>query len=168
MPYGVDYGDAERRFAIAIAEAGGTGGGGIGGNVTVTNFPATQNVAGTVNVGNFPATQNIAVIQPAILRAAVNISSSGDNTIIAAVAGQKVKMLGGMLIANGDVNVTIKSGAGTNLSGAIPLAAKGNGFVIPISLAGYHLFETAVGAALVFNLSGAVAVTGAIAYLQEA
>lgn len=58
MPYGVDYGDTERRLAIAISEAGGTGGG-TGGTVEVSNFPATQNVAGTVNVGNFPATQPV-------------------------------------------------------------------------------------------------------------
>jgi hypothetical protein len=29
------------------------------GQVSVNNFPATQNVSGTVNVGNFPATQNV-------------------------------------------------------------------------------------------------------------
>lgn len=61
MPYGVDYGEAEKRLAIAIAEAlgGNTGGGGTGGTVAVSNFPSTQNVAGTVNVGNFPSTQAV-------------------------------------------------------------------------------------------------------------
>lgn len=44
MPYGVDYGDVERRIAIAIAEAGGTGGG-TGGTVEVSNFPATQPIS---------------------------------------------------------------------------------------------------------------------------
>lgn len=57
MPYGVDYGEMERRLAIAISEAG--VGGGSGGTVTVSNFPATQNVAGSVSVSNFPATQPI-------------------------------------------------------------------------------------------------------------
>jgi hypothetical protein len=138
MPFGVDYGETERRLAIAISEAG-LGGGGGGGTTL-----------------------------PTLSRLPINISNSGDNTIVAAVAAQKVKVLGLLVVASGDVNLTIKSGAGTSLSGAIPLAAKGNGFVLPVSLVGYHLLETAAGAALVFNLSGAIAVTGAIVYLQEA
>lgn len=146
MPFGVDYGEQEKRLAIAIAEAldssdgGSSGGGG----------------------------STVEIAKPAIQRAPINISTTGDNTIVSAVAGTKIKILGLFVVSAGDVNLTIKSGATTNLSGVIPLAARGNGFVLPMALSGYHLMETATGAALVFNLSAAIAVTGAIAYLQEA
>lgn len=157
MPYGVDYGDLERRLAIAIAEALGSTGSSTGGST-----------GGTVAVSNFPAIQNVDIAKPAIQRVPINISTTGDNTIVGAVAGTKVKVLGLFLVSAGDVVLTIKSGAATNLSGAIPLAARGNGFVLPMFLSGYHLMESASGGALVFNLSAAVAVTGALAYLQEA
>lgn len=73
MPYGVDYGEAERRIAIAIAEAIGTGGGATiksgssaallfindSGQIGISNQPAfVFDAAGNLRV-NFPSTQNV-------------------------------------------------------------------------------------------------------------
>jgi len=99
--------------------------------------------------------------------AAISASSSGDNTIVAAVTGQKIVLVSYVVVAAGDVSVTWKSGASTSLSGAMALAANGGaapgaGPLTPAGVAG--LLETAGGEALVLNLSAAVSVGGHIAY----
>lgn len=100
--------------------------------------------------------------------AAINVSASGDNTVVAADATRKIKVLQYTLIGAGAVNVTLKSGAGTSLSGAMSLAANG-GIATPfVAPAEGHLVETAINQALVFNLSSAVSVTGHMVYILEA
>ena len=103
--------------------------------------------------------------------AAISASASGDNTIVAAVAGQKIVLLSYLVIAAGDVSITWKSGASTSLSGAMALAANGGaapsaGPLTPAGVVG--MLETAPGEALVLNLSAAVAVGGHITYRQVA
>jgi len=98
---------------------------------------------------------------------AVSASSSGDNTIVAASTGQKIVLLSYVVIAAGDVSIRWKSGASTNLSGAMALATNGGaapsaGPLAPAGVVG--LLETASGEALVLNLSAAVAVGGHITY----
>lgn len=101
-------------------------------------------------------------------RAAINAASSGDNTLVAAVTGQQIKVLGLIMVASGDVDVRLESGAGgTALTGVISLAADGNGFVLPIAPPGYHWVETAAGALLNLELSGAVQVSGCLVYHTE-
>lgn len=113
MPYGVDYGEMERRIAIAISEAG--VGGGSGGTVTVSNFPATQPVSGSVSVSNFPTTQpisgsvsvsNFPATQP--VSGTVGITqptaiAAGRTTVT--TAGTRVQMASVALVAG----VTIKA-----------------------------------------------------------
>lgn len=133
MPYGVDYGEMERRLAIAISEAG-VGGGG-GGTVTVSNFPATQNVVGTVSVSNFPATQpvsgsvsisnfpatqnvagTVGITQPtAIASGRTTVTTAGTRVqmpSVALVAGVSIKALptNTGLIYVGNVGVTASNG----------------------------------------------------------
>jgi hypothetical protein len=103
-----------------------------------------------------------------VKRAAVSVASSGDNTLVAAVTGKKIKVVGLVLVAAGAVNVRLESGAGgTALTGVISLAAAGDGFVLPATLAGQHWVETAAGALLNLELSGAVQVSGCIVYYEE-
>ena len=99
-----------------------------------------------------------------VLRASISASSSGDNTIVSAVSGKKIQILGMVLFAAGDVDVTIKDGASTSLSGAMSLATDGNGFVLPLTHKAIPWNETSSGNALVLNLSGAVAVAGFLIY----
>lgn len=95
-----------------------------------------------------------------IRRIAISASSSGDNAILAALTSpsRRIRLVAVALTAAGAVNVKWKSGASTDLSSAMVLAASGDGFVLPFNPAGW--VETAAGEALNLNLSGAVAVTG--------
>lgn len=99
---------------------------------------------------------------------AISASSSGDNTVVAAVTGKKIKVLNYTMIAATDVSATWKSGASTSLSGAMPLtnnsgAAPSAGVSTPAGLV--PLFETAQGEALVLGLSSAVLVAGHLTYV---
>lgn len=103
-----------------------------------------------------------------IVRAVISGATSGDNTIVAAVTGKKIKVLSLVVIAAGDVDVRFESGAGgTALTGVASLATDGNGFVLPPSMPGYHWFETAAGVLLNMELSAAVQVSGCIVYYVE-
>ena len=99
--------------------------------------------------------------------ASISTSSSGDTTVVAAQPNRKIRVICYTVVAAGDVSVRFKSGASTNLTGAMALAT--NGGAAPsgagISPSGFvGLFETAVGEALVINLSAAVAVGGHLTY----
>lgn len=101
--------------------------------------------------------------------AKIDHAANGDNTIIAAVATKKIKVIGLFLVANAAVNVKIKNGAGTDLTGALAMDAQGAGFVLPISgTPDVTWFETSVNTALIINLSAAVQVSGSITYYEEA
>ena len=109
----------------------------------------------SMRVGGVAATPKFAVISAA---------SSGDNTIVAGVASNKLRVLAGMLLASGTVSVRFESGAGgTALTGVIPLTAQ-TGFQIPFCPVGN--FETASAALLNLELSGAVGVYGWIVYVE--
>jgi len=103
-----------------------------------------------------------------VVRAAIRCNTSGNNTIVAAVSGKKIKVLSVLLVAAGDVDVRFESGAsGTALTGQMSLAADGNGFVLPPASPGHHWLETAAGALLNLELSGAVYVDGLVVYYVE-
>ena len=103
-----------------------------------------------------------------VLRAAISAAGNGDNTVVAAVATKKIKVLGVVLKAAGAVNVRFESGAsGTALTGVMSMFANDPGVVVPIAPMGEHWFETAAGALLNLELSGAVQVSGFIVYYVE-
>ena len=126
--------------------------------------------AGTITVtgkGIVNAMSPVAAVS-AVSRAAISAAGSGDNTLVAAAAGKKIKVLGLFMVAAGDVDVRLESGAGgAALTGVISLPADGNGFVLDIAPAGYHWMETAASALLNLELSDAVQVSGAIVYRVE-
>lgn len=96
--------------------------------------------------------------------AAISASSSGNNTLVAAVTGKKIRVLALFLIANGAVNAKLQSGAGgTDLTGLAYCAANG-GFVLPYNKVGWC--ETAAATLLNLNLSAAVAVGGCVVYVE--
>jgi LEA14-like dessication related protein len=104
-----------------------------------------------------------------IKRAIISASSSGDNTIVAAVADKKIKVLSVLLVAAEATTVRFESGAsGDALTGVMSLEAKA-GFVIPAPAdASGHWFETGVNTLLNLELGGAVQVSGCITYYEEA
>ena len=88
----------------------------------------------------------------------VNISSSGDNTIHTTTAGKRFLVYHIWLQAEAAVDVTIKSGAGTSLSGALTFAANSEK---AWSFSGVPAFRgNAVGDTFIINLGGAVQVNG--------
>ncbi|HXG77500.1 MAG TPA: hypothetical protein VNJ53_13120 [Gaiellaceae bacterium] len=97
--------------------------------------------------------------------AAVDVATSGDTTLVAAVAGKRLRVLAFLLVGAGAVVATFKSGAATALTGGLTLAAS-TVVAAPFSPEGW--FETAAGEALVLNLSAAVSVDGAVVYQEVA
>jgi len=99
--------------------------------------------------------------------AAINASSSGDNTIVAAVTSpnRRVKVYSVKLNVAGTVALKFKDGAGSDFEPAQPYQAR-EGYTescIPPSF----LYGTTAGNALILNLDGAIAVTGIVRYWDD-
>jgi hypothetical protein len=112
--------------------------------------------------------QNWRLPDTAVKRAAVSAAGAGDNTLVAAVTGKKIKVLALVLCAAAAVDVRLESGAGgTALTGVMSLTAGDLRLVFPLAVPGYHWVETAAGALLNMELGGAVQVSGCIVYYEE-
>lgn len=103
-----------------------------------------------------------------IKRAAVSGATSGNNTLVAAVTGKKIKVLGLVLYAAGAVDVRLESGAsGTALTGVMSLNAAGEHIILPMARPGMHWIETAAATLLNLELGAGVQVSGMIVYYEE-
>lgn len=106
--------------------------------------------------------------RPPTQSAIIDTASSGDNTIVSAVSNKRIKVLSYFIVTGGAVDCRWKSGSSTNLSGAMPFVANtgiasGEGDKQSDS----PLLYTAIGEALVLNLSDAVQVSGHVSYYLE-
>lgn len=99
--------------------------------------------------------------------AKVAIGSSGNNTIVSAVASRKLRVVSGFFVAAGDVVAYFLDGAGTAIAGdgtnGIDLTAN-SGFTLPFNPVGW--FETASGQSLDINLDGNVSLAGSLTYIE--
>jgi hypothetical protein len=96
--------------------------------------------------------------------AVIDVASSGDNTLVAAVVGKKIRVHQVLLVAAGAVNARFESGAGgTALTGQMNLTTN-SGFTLPFSPVGW--FETASNTLLNLELSGAVSTDGVLCYTE--
>ena len=94
--------------------------------------------------------------------ALIDTATSGNNTLVAAVTGKKIRVTGFVAVGAGTVNIAFQSGAGgTALTGAMPLGAN-TSVVAPHNPSGW--FETAAAALLNLNLSAAIGVRGFLKY----
>ena len=99
---------------------------------------------------------------PGQLSAVIDHATSGNNEIVAAVAGKKIRVLSGLLIAGGTVTVRFESGpGGAALTGQMPLVAN-SGFSLTYNSEGW--WQTAAGESLNLELSGAISVDGVLNY----
>jgi hypothetical protein len=101
----------------------------------------------------------------AVKYAVVAAASSGNNTLVAAVAGKKLRVVAGHLTMTGAaVTIRFESGAdGTALTGLMtPL--QGTSIALPFCPVGH--FETAAGVLLNLELGGAQAVAGWVVYVE--
>jgi len=96
------------------------------------------------------------------LRKIVDGATSGDNEIIAAVANRRIVVTSLFIVSESTSTVRFESGAGgTALTGQMKGAA-GAAVVLPYNAKGW--FQTAAGANLNMELSGATSVDGGLTY----
>lgn len=127
-------------------------------------LPAGTNLLGSVSakLGTDAIMDGVTPLTPKF--AAIAASSSGDNTLVAAVASKKLRVLSYTLVAAGAVTCRFEDGAGgTAKSGQMALAANGV-LSVPFSAVGH--FETTANTLLNLELGGAVSVAGHICYVE--
>lgn len=116
-------------------------------------FPV-QNTQETTQMSNLGT-----IVTPKYL--VINVSSSGDNTLLATDSSHKIRVLSYVIVA--DTAVAVKFASGTTAkTGAMSLSATG-GVAAPYVPVGH--FETDTTHDLVLNLSGAFGVRGHLTYL---
>lgn len=100
-----------------------------------------------------------------VQRAAIDAATSGDNTLVAAVTGKKIRVLAVFAVMTGTaITIRFESGAGgTALTGQMQ-PSQGGGFVLPFNPVGW--FETAAGELLNLELGGAQSVDGCLVYVE--
>lgn len=92
----------------------------------------------------------------------VSAASAGNNTLLAAQTGAKIRVLSYTLVSAGTVTVAFQDGAGgTALTGTMTLIA-GVPLVVPFQREGH--FETTAATLLNLSLGGATQVSGHITY----
>jgi hypothetical protein len=134
----------------------------IGG--TLPALSAGTNLIGQVLASNETSTiyNSTTALTPKF--AVISASSSGANTIVAAVTSKKIRVLAYTLIANAAVNAKFQSAVTpTDKTGLLYLAAN-TGASPAYSPVGH--FETIAGEALSLNLSAAIAVGGHLTYIE--
>lgn len=121
-------------------------------------YPASAFQSSVIYHGQTPCVVKFAAIDGAL---------NGDNTLVAAVTGKKIRVLGCFAIMTGTaVTIRFESGAGgTALTGQMT-PTQGGGFVLPFSPVGW--FETAAGSLLNLELGGAQSVDGSLVYIEVA
>jgi len=145
----------------------------------VASLPAGTNNIGDVDVLTQPArdrttdNQGVALQTDAIMNdttaltpkyAVIDDATSGNNTIVAAVAGKKIRVLQWALVCAGAVTVRWEDGAsGTALTGQMQFAANSgmNSGFCPVG----H-FETTANTLLNLELSAATSVDGWLVYVE--
>jgi len=102
------------------------------------------------------------ITHPSQLSIPIDHATNGDNTLVAAVAGKRIRVLSFLMIASGTVTVRFESGAGGSpLTGQMPLVVN-SGMAPTYNPAGW--FITNAGEALNMELSAAVSVDGVLNY----
>lgn len=96
--------------------------------------------------------------------AAISTSSSGDNTIVSGTGGQTIRVYRIVFVVSAAVNVTIKDGAGTSLSGAMAFLPNG-GLVLDFTSEPWYV--TSTSNAFIINLSSAVQISGTVWYTKS-
>lgn len=117
-------------------------------------------LAGSATIGNV----NIR-IDKTLKTAKIDHGSSGNNEIVAAVTGKKIKVYTIVLVVSNAVNCKWCS-ATTDLTGAMNFSSQGEGYAHAVQPPAF-LLATAAGEALNLNLSAAVAVDGYVAYWDD-
>ena len=100
-----------------------------------------------------------------VKRAKIDAASSGNNTLVAAVTGKKIRVLAAFLPMPGTaVTIRVEDGAdGTAVTGQMGPTA-GQTIVLPFNPVGW--FETSDATLLNLELGGAQSVDGSLVYIE--
>ena len=128
-------------------------------DVNVANTPLAVSQSGSWTVGI--SGQPVRTRPDDVLYAAVSASSAGDTTVVPAVSGKRIRVVAFALVAAGTVTVKFRSGS-TDITGGMRLVEAGG---VAHAFDG-GLFQTAVGQALVINLSAGQPVGGYVVYRE--
>lgn len=105
-------------------------------------------------------------LTPTELYASINASGSGNNTLVAAVSGRRIKVLDYTFVCSGAVTVKFRSDD-TDLTGAMAFVAN-SGISSPKgSISQGAILATDSGESLNLNLSSAVQVSGHLTYYLD-
>lgn len=127
-------------------------------------LPAGTNVIGDVGARMVTSSIQDGTTAATPKFAAIDDATSGNNTLVAAVASKKLRVLSYVLVAAGTVNARFESGAnGTALTGQMNLVAN-TGVSSGFNPLGH--FETAANTLLNLELSAAVSVDGHLTYVE--
>lgn len=102
------------------------------------------------------------LLTPKFIKIATS-GGSGDETIVSAVGGKKIRVLAYVFSVSTGVNVKWKSSAATDISGLFYVSQTG-GFVSGYCPVGH--METVAGQALILNLSASATVGGHLTYVE--
>lgn len=117
-------------------------------------------------MGDVQGTGGVRIDIPETKSAPINDGTSGDNTIVAAVVGKRIAVLGAFVMADGTVDARFENGvAGDFKTGEQPLQAR-EGFVLPIGGPESYWWIGSVNTLLNLELSAAVFVHGCVAYRE--
>lgn len=113
----------------------------------------------TGGVSSGPTTHHLAKF------AKIDAATSGDNTLVSAVSGKKIRVLAAFFTMTGTaVTIRFESGAsGTALTGQMT-PSQGQTIVLPFNPLGW--FETAAGVLLNLELGDAQSVDGGLVYAE--
>lgn len=138
-------------------------------NITVKDANGSDRIIATTETSSVHTPHHILKTDKTILRASISVAGAGNNTLVAALASVRTKVLSVTLTAASAVTVTFQDGAGgTGLTGAISLIT-GVPYVLNIPAnPDIHWMETSVNTILNLNLGGAVQVSGLIVYYHQA
>ena len=154
---GVDIGDVD---ILSIA----AGDNNIGNVDIASALPAGTNLVGKASVGNDTSAVYSGATALTPKFAVISGATSGNNTVVAAVADKKIRVLALFAVAITAVTVRFESAAdGTALTGVMSIGATG-GMVLPYNPVGW--FETGSNALLNMELGGAVQVSGCLTYVE--
>ena len=98
--------------------------------------------------------------------AVIDAASAGDNTIVSAVTGKKIRVLSYVLVNGHTATQTARfesAASGTALTGQMILGANG-GVVAQMNEGGW--FQTVAGELLNLELAGATTVDGHLSYIE--
>lgn len=142
------------------------------GDVDVTSLPALA--AGTNLIGRASASGETSTIYDGTTAltpkfAAIAAATSGNNTLVSAVVGKKIRVLSMTLVAGAAGNIYFTSNAGGTVifggsTNTINLAANG-GFVLPYSPIGW-LENSSANQDLVMNASSTGPFSGGLVYVE--